>query len=100
MTRFHSSARLTTPRRRSACRPQSEPLEGRQLLSAGDLDLTFGTGGFVVTSPSVEGKKTGYTQDHANAAQIQGDGKIVVAGDAVRLATGGRSDFSLVVVRY
>lgn len=96
MTRSPTFMRQTIARRRHAYRPQSEALEGRQLLSAGDLDLTFGTGGFVQTSPSVEGNKTGYTQDHANAVQIQGDGKIVVAGDAVRLATGGSSAFSLV----
>lgn len=96
MTRSPSFTRQTTSRRRHAYRPQSEGLEGRQLLSAGALDLTFGTGGFVVTSPSVEGKKTAYTEDHASTVQIQSDGKIVVAGDAFILGSGGSDDFGLV----
>src|SRR5688500_11063131 len=38
----------------------------------GDLDITFGSGGKVIT-------QTGY-DDKANAAAIQSDGKIIVAG--------------------
>ena len=75
---FHATSRKTTLRQRPVTRPQAESLEGRQLLvSAGDLDLSFGNGkGFVLASPQVESGKAGYRQDHAQAVKIQGDGKI------------------------
>jgi uncharacterized delta-60 repeat protein len=46
-----------------------EPLEARVLLSAGDLDPTFGAGGKIVTDLGVR---------WADAAVLQGDGKLVV----------------------
>src|SRR5687768_13172529 len=48
-----------------------EPLEGRALLSAGDVDTTFGAGGMVVTD----------LVNHANTrpVAVQADGKILVA---------------------
>src|SRR5262245_48770930 len=43
---------LRRPQRvvRRVVRPSLEPLEGRELLSAGDLDPTFGVGGKVLTT--------------------------------------------------
>jgi uncharacterized delta-60 repeat protein len=57
-------------------RPQLETLEARELLSAGDLDLTFGTGGKVITD------FTGNLPAFAYAVAVQPDGKMVVAGDS------------------
>jgi len=69
--------------RRPIFRPRLEPLESRTLLSAGDLDPTFGMGGKVTTDfpPS--------TNSSASSIAVQLDGKIVVAGTAFR--TGGNS---------
>jgi uncharacterized delta-60 repeat protein len=53
---------------------------GAALAAAGDLDPTFGRGGKVTTSFSVN--------DHANAMAIQADGKIVLAGAAGGAAGG------------
>src|SRR5439155_12107277 len=55
-------------------RPRLETLESRTLLSAGDLDPTFGQGGKVLTA--FEGSQ----QDEATAVARQADGKLVVAG--------------------
>jgi uncharacterized delta-60 repeat protein len=65
-----------------------ERLESRYLLNAGDLDLTFGTGG-TVTTPIGTGTDDGY------AVAIQPDGKIVVAG-----RSNNGSDYDFAVVRY
>lgn len=54
----------------------------------GSLDTTFGTGGVVVT-------QVGTAFDFARALTIQGDGKIVVAGD---YQNGSKHDFG--IVRY
>jgi uncharacterized delta-60 repeat protein len=51
-----------------------EPLENRTLLSAGDLDPTFGMGGEVTTS------FPGPLDSQAQSAALQPDGKIVVVG--------------------
>jgi uncharacterized delta-60 repeat protein len=61
--------------------PRLEGLEGRLLLSAGDLDLGFGTGGKVTTDFS--------GGDRATAVVLQSDGKIVLAG------FDGSGDFAL-----
>jgi uncharacterized delta-60 repeat protein len=55
-------------------RPAVEPLEGRMLLSAGDLDPTFGTGGQLTTGFMLPHDST------AVATAVQADGKIVVVG--------------------
>jgi uncharacterized delta-60 repeat protein len=55
-------------------------LEGRLLLNAGDLDTTFGGGGIVLTSPTVESKNAGYNLDTGLAVQVQSNGAILVAG--------------------
>jgi uncharacterized delta-60 repeat protein len=69
-------------RRRNWCpgpRPTclAEPLEGRLLFAAGDLDRTFGnrTGVTPLDLP-------GSAQDRGNAIAVQADGKYVVAGTA------------------
>jgi uncharacterized delta-60 repeat protein len=93
---------LTSHRRnRTARRPQAESLEGRLLLTAGDLDTSFGSGGSVLTtSPPV--KKNGPPgADSAKAVAIQSDGKILAAGyptiyefEVVRLNANGSLDNS------
>lgn len=72
----HSNA----ARPRHVLRPRLDPLEGRLLLSAGDLDPTFGTGGFALEGFTKKGVKT--TRGDALAVEIQGDGSIVAAGNA------------------
>jgi uncharacterized delta-60 repeat protein len=76
-------------------------LEGRLLLSAGDLDSSFGTGGYVLAnSPAVSVKKPTAPSDGAEAVAIQVDGKILAAGwsanrgtmEVVRLNPDGRLD--------
>jgi uncharacterized delta-60 repeat protein len=59
---------------RRSYRPAVEALEGRMLLSAGDLDPTFGTGGKLTTG------FTEPTDSMAVATAVQPDGKIVVVG--------------------
>ena len=70
-------------RKRPAFRPQADALEGRLLLTAGDLDPTFGNGGSVLTSPRVESQSAGYSNDAAfGGVEVQPDGKILVAGSS------------------
>ena len=89
MTRIQT---LHRPRRRVAFRPQADPLEGRQLFSiAGDLDPSFGTGGYM-TMPSASASSTTYYP--ATAVTIDpGDRSIIVCG--AYLPKGSRSDFAL-----
>jgi uncharacterized delta-60 repeat protein len=61
-------------------------LEGRRLLSAGALDLTFGTNGTVTTDFGGD--------DSGNAVAVQADGKIVVGGQATPTGATSR-DFAL-----
>jgi uncharacterized delta-60 repeat protein len=87
-------------RNRRARRPHAEMLEGRLLLTAGDLDLTFGNGNGYVLTKSASDKKNS-SSDTAEAVAIQGDGKILAAGssgtttgkmEVVRLNTDGSLD--------
>jgi uncharacterized delta-60 repeat protein len=71
-------------------RPKLERLEGRELLSAGDLDPTFGVGGKVLS-----GNFLGSQDDVPHALVRQPDGKVVAAGTSF---ASGRSSVSL--VRY
>jgi uncharacterized delta-60 repeat protein len=64
-----------------------EPLEGRSMLSAGGLDPTFGSAGFVTTPNGVNATVT--------SIAVEPDGKIVAAGIA---KVGGNDDFA--VARY
>jgi uncharacterized delta-60 repeat protein len=90
MTRSSSTLRPATLRPRPKFRPDAERLEGRQLLSAGNLDLSFGAGGSVLGPPAV-----------AWAAQLDASGNIITAGwsgginqdfRVVRLTPGGAPD--------
>ena len=77
--RHLDSHRVSRPRKlsgRAARRPValSEPLERRTLLSAGELDPTFGGGDGIVSHPAAGLANT------AVAAATQPDGKIVVVG--------------------
>src|SRR5262245_31488051 len=78
-----------TPRSRGLARkPQVEGLEDRRLLTAGALDVTFGTGGTALVD--VAGGN-----DQAAAVAIQGDGKLVLAGTAFN-SSNNTNDFALV----
>jgi uncharacterized delta-60 repeat protein len=68
-------------------KPHLEPLEGRLLLAAGDLDPSFGTGGEVMTDFA------GPTRNFGNGVAVQADGKLVVVGFAPSGA--GVGDFAL-----
>jgi len=67
-----------------------DPLEPRRLLSAGDLDSTFGGDGVVTTDLG--------SGNYAAATVVQPDGKILVAGSAggdaivLRYTTSGALD--------
>jgi uncharacterized delta-60 repeat protein len=76
--------------RRAALLYLLERLEPRVLLSAGDLDLTFGSGGKVVTNLT-----GGF--DAAASAIVLSNGKILVGGRVTPPNTGGAS---LVLARY
>ena len=73
----------------------AESLENRVLLSAGELDPTFGDGGLVTTDIGI--RKSADFAGH-NMVAIQADGKIVTAGTAEVSGTPTRDDFGL--VRY
>ena len=74
--------------------PLAELLEDRQLLSAGDLDATFGGGGRIITNlgttPAVSA---------VNAMVVQPDGKVVVAGQ-VTTPVGSRNSNGFGLARY
>lgn len=74
------------PRERAGRLPAVEPLEGRVLMAAADLDPAFGAGGKVLTS------FPGSRDDQPAAVAVSG-GKIVVAGSSS--LRGGTSDFAL-----
>lgn len=80
MTRSFTDSRTTGSRKRPVLRPRAEALEGRLLLTAGELDPSFGIGGTTLVSPKVESKKAGYWSDGSTAVQIQPNGAILVAG--------------------
>src|SRR5262252_1675434 len=65
----------------------------RAHAAAGDLDTSFGVVGKVVTDVS----QAGSSDEHANDAAIQPDGKIIAVGDGVN-STNGTSDFA--IIRY
>jgi uncharacterized delta-60 repeat protein len=71
-------------------RPRLEALEDRCLLSAGSLDLTFGSGGIVTTDLG------GQHLARAYAVAQQPDGKIIAAGSYY--TSGGGQEFA--VARY
>ena len=78
-------------RRRRRSRPfpaafRIEPLDGRLLLSAGDLDASFGSGGLLV-------QDFGFGDDFAYAVAVQSDGRILVAGTVQ--GSNGTTDFGL-----
>src|SRR3954452_20367635 len=75
MIRPLADSPTTRRRNRMARRPQAETLEGRLLLTAGDLDLSFDNDGYVLTNS--EGSIVG---DVAYAVAIQPDGKVLAAG--------------------
>lgn len=64
-----------------------EPLEPRRLLSAGDLDATFGTGGAAAVDSDGNNEQLG-------AMLVQPDGRILLAGSS-RYGNGPESDYVL-----
>jgi uncharacterized delta-60 repeat protein len=86
MTRSFSTNRQTPPKPRRTFCPQAEGLEGRQLLSAGALDTTFNSTGYVLAGPL-----------SAQAVTIQPqNGDILAAGEVYPTSTGG--DFRVVAL--
>jgi uncharacterized delta-60 repeat protein len=73
----HPSAQARNRRR---FRASLDALEDRFLLTAGDLDTTFGGGGVVLTSFPAVSKNVKGERGSAYAVKIQSDGKIVAAG--------------------
>ena len=79
---FRRWRNTTSNRSRSVhVRPHVECLESRELLTVGALDPGFGTGGVALANFT-----TG--NDQGLAVALQPDGKVVVAGTAVRSGTG------------
>src|SRR5262249_32289756 len=80
---------LTTRKKAQTSRHMAlERLERRQLLSAGDVDLTFGGAGIV----------TDDLGDAASAVVVQSDSKVVVGGTARSTGTNNPTGFGL--IRY
>src|SRR5687768_15037605 len=79
---------IRTGRQRSVAPVES--LEKRTLLSAGDLDLTFGGDGRVTTD------FRGATFDRGRPIALQSDGKILQAGWHQVAGPGGDMNFSVV----
>jgi hypothetical protein len=77
----------TRNRRRQYFEPRVEPLEDRTMLSAGDLDPGFGSGGKVLTPFTADARPQGVL--------LQSDGKIVVAG-----TVGNSPTSDLALARY
>jgi uncharacterized delta-60 repeat protein len=78
------SARAKTSHRppRYSCQPRLDVLEDRQLLSAGALDPTFGSGaGYVLTALSTANTTT-QAADQGYRVLLQPSGNIVVAGQS------------------
>src|SRR5262245_60820528 len=87
---------LLRARRRRGCRrgaatfrPRMEALERRLAPAAGALDLTFGSGGKVITDFDT-------TFERGNAVALQTDGKIIVVGTTDQ----GGSGTNFAVARY
>src|SRR5688500_1886666 len=79
------SPALTRREGRTVCQktratPFFEPLECRQLLSGGELDLTYGVNGIAQLTPA--------HAMHAADVAVQPDGKTVVAGRHLWRANG------------
>src|SRR3954466_4167121 len=83
MTRSLTDSLMTRRRNRPALRPQAEMLEGRLLLTAGELDLSFGTGGSTLIAPTGKsgalGAAVAVVPDAAHPADPAYD-KILVGG--------------------
>ena len=80
--------------RRNASHSIFEPLEGRQLMAAGDLDLSFGTGEQTIADFGNGLKPV------AEDVAVQADGKTVVAGYAWYFDTRNRPRYQLAVARF
>ena len=75
-------------RRSQTTRSFFEPLEGRQLMSGGELDPTFGTGG-ITPAPAGESMWARWATDVA----VQPDGKTVVVGTSLFKDKNGYTTF-------
>ena len=76
-------------RHQTAARVVAESLESRTLLSAGDLDPTFGSGGKILLPDH-----NGSVNYSVNTTAVQSDGKILIAGGGFleRINTDGSVD--------
>jgi uncharacterized delta-60 repeat protein len=82
------TAASTSIVRAAKTRPVLEQLEGRRLLSAGDLDSTFGAGGRVITD-------FGGTNDLGRQVVAGPDGKVIVVGSTGSTSSTTRTNFAL-----
>ena len=82
--------------RRAQCLRSVECLEGRQLLTAGTLDTTFGGTGMVTTAIGV-GLTAGTTLAQSNAVAVQADSKVVVVGQC---ASPNSYTYHFTIARY
>ena len=80
------------PARRPARRAACEPLEGRRLLAAGDLDTTFGGDGRVTAAFDLGGGGT----DFGQAVAIDSLGRAVAVG----LVQRGTTDYDFGIARF
>jgi uncharacterized delta-60 repeat protein len=91
-SQFNRSQPFYLPLSSSRTRLAIEPLEARQMLTAGTLDTTFG-GGIVSVHPGTSG-----FVDEGIRTAVQSDGKVVLAGTAWSSGTNESPSFAL--VRY
>lgn len=77
MHRPATTARHITSRKSRRLDPAPEALEGRMLLSAGQLDPTFSGDGYALIAPS-GGSKNQYA--YGNTVEVLPDGKLLVGG--------------------
>src|SRR5438093_812830 len=76
---------LSVQHSRRSYRPAVEPLEGRMLLSAGDLDPTFGSGSF---------------SEVPVAVLVQPEGKILVVGHSDHQPVAGQVSSGVSMARF
>ncbi len=90
---FHNARRghVSSKHKRNTAKPHLvEQLEGRTLLSAADLDATFGNDGFATSVPDVE----------FTATAMQADGKIIAVGAQRLFQQNETTDTDFVIARF
>src|SRR5262245_5134256 len=86
MARTPSTRRSSVSRTRHALRPRLDPLEGRLLLAAGELDRTFGTPDLTARSGIATTPFDVSASEYAIGVAFQPDGKMIVSGTSTDFA--------------